>query len=256
VRLISPFKDHYDAHLRDGDLSLTWERVTRVASASANPHGDRVELDRRRLAPYRVAVQMREELPKLDLTRTSYLGRLAVGIAGKVYAFYCETVPWWDWREDPPKFAVATSGLAEDYADRVERFEDRPKGEKARRPASRHEAGYHPFYETVYSPSRAGVAAWAETWTGATTGPEPHLACGSPIYLVVGSTILANPNLGNLGIFRLFGLDPFQVAQEIEVYLGNELATQRDPIPARTDELIRDAHGFDKHSFRNSAPRS
>jgi hypothetical protein len=32
------------------------------------------------------------------------------------------------------------------------------------------------------------------------------------------------------------------------------MALQRDLVPARTDELIRDAHGFDNRSFRNTKP--
>lgn len=49
-------------------------------------------------------------------------------------------------------------------------------------------------------------------------------------------------------------VDPFQCYQEIDMCLGSALAQQLDPIPERTPDLIRDAHGFDKDSFRNTKP--
>lgn len=61
-----------------------------------------------------------------------------------------------------------------------------------------------------------------------------------------------NPNLGRIGFQKL--VDPYTAHQEIEMFLSSTLATEKNPIPKRTQELIRDAHGFDKNSFRNTKP--
>jgi hypothetical protein len=49
-------------------------------------------------------------------------------------------------------------------------------------------------------------------------------------------------------------LDAASAYQEIEMYFSNNLAQQIDPVPERTQELIRDQHGFDKYSFKQVAP--
>ncbi len=43
---------------------------------------------------------------------------------------------------------------------------------------------------------------------------------------------------------------PTEAFQEISMYLGNELARQREPISTISDEIMRDKKGFDKWSFR------
>lgn len=88
-----------------------------------------------------------------------------------------------------------------------------------------------------------------------------HRRLDTPIFSLSSarSTVLSvNPCLSPRGMYdvsytSLFG-DPRAVYQEIEMYLGTHLAQQVDPIPARTDDLIRDAHGFDKLSFRHGRP--
>ena len=44
-----------------------------------------------------------------------------------------------------------------------------------------------------------------------------------------------------------------QVWQNVDRFLGNEMAVQEDP-PPLSDELRRDAHGFDEWSFKQPAP--
>lgn len=74
---------------------------------------------------------------------------------------------------------------------------------------------------------------------------EGHGDCSDP-------SLTKNPSLKNLGVFRVW--DANETWQEIDQYLGNEMATQFDPNSARTDELARDYHGFDDMSFKNAAP--
>ena len=57
-----------------------------------------------------------------------------------------------------------------------------------------------------------------------------------------------NPCLAELGFERV--IPPFDAYQKLESYLFNELAEQNDPPVEISDDIRRDSHGFDKHSFR------
>jgi hypothetical protein len=81
---------------------------------------------------------------------------------------------------------------------------------------------------------------------------EAFIAVHSPIFNIsrVGGTtfIIVNPILKGLNFASQ--VDPFTAYQEIEMYIGNELAVQMDPNVKRTDDEIRDSKGMDKWSFR------
>lgn len=65
--------------------------------------------------------------------------------------------------------------------------------------------------------------------------------------------IATNPRLADLGFQRV--MDPFTCFQEIEMFLGNQLA-QTDLAPHRvgSDDVIARQKGFDEQSFRTAAP--
>ena len=86
---------------------------------------------------------------------------------------------------------------------------------------------------------------------------ELFLKVGTPCFLIEISygtqrCITLNPNLRKLGFASK--LDSFTCYQELDMFLGNQMAQQKDPVPQRTDDLIRDQHGFNDKSFRNTAP--
>ena len=68
---------------------------------------------------------------------------------------------------------------------------------------------------------------------------------------VHGMVLERNPVLRDLGWQR--HAEPFSVWQSVDQYLGNQMARQEDPEPL-SDELRRDAHGFDDRSFKTDAP--
>lgn len=88
--------------------------------------------------------------------------------------------------------------------------------------------------------------------------PEVHRFFRSPILHVYkpargrSYTCVISPRLKDLS-FSSIRL-PHLVAQDIDQYLGNQMARQLDPVPVRTQELIRDAHGFDDTSFKHGTP--
>lgn len=57
-----------------------------------------------------------------------------------------------------------------------------------------------------------------------------------------------NPCLADLDFASI--IPPFDAYQKLESYLFNELAEQNDPPVEISDDIRRDSHGFDRHSFR------
>ena len=66
--------------------------------------------------------------------------------------------------------------------------------------------------------------------------------------------IEANPRLNAYAFAKV--KDPYTARQEIEQYIGNNLAQQRDPEVHVSDEIRAESHGFDKHSFRRDPSKS
>jgi len=258
MRLISSFKDHYDAFLRDGDLSTTWERKT--ATVTESPLGpENVTLKTMRLVQWKTAITMAEEFPDLMYRPEYYrydvkIPTAVISIAGKLHLVLCIREGW------HPKNAACDykPTWAGSYNEAIGKFKEPAEYliKNRRLPVSESVKRYYShepiFADEKFTASERGLAAWQEKWGSATSTIESHVACNSPVYIVRGDTVVANPNLADFGLYRR--IDAYTIAQEIEVYMNNELAVQRDPIPKRTDELIRDAHGFDKHSFRNTQP--
>lgn len=68
-----------------------------------------------------------------------------------------------------------------------------------------------------------------------------------------GMMIQYNALLRPVEFFRVF--DPYRAYQEIAMYLGN-MAFPNKPIPHISDEVMAEAKGFDKFSFRKDPQRS
>jgi hypothetical protein len=80
---------------------------------------------------------------------------------------------------------------------------------------------------------------------------EIHRHFNSPVFAIsldrnVKMTI--NPCLKDYHFQQV--MQPFEVFQEISMYLGNKLVSQMDPNPPISDELKAQSKGFDKYSFR------
>ncbi|MCK5613350.1 hypothetical protein KAR91_66385 [Candidatus Pacearchaeota archaeon] len=111
-----------------------------------------------------------------------------------------------------------------------------------------------------------GVAAWIEKYNHQIT-TDIFITIKSPIFLlkysrdewssVSGrsfiSMIIVNPRLADYKIQSI--IDPFTAYQEVDMYLGNELVGNFEPMPNFGDELKRDAHGMDNWSFKQQGPK-
>lgn len=93
-----------------------------------------------------------------------------------------------------------------------------------------------------------------ETWVGRVLDDETFIKNGAPIILAQktgrgGQLVLkTNPRLLDYEFIKVF--DPIAAFQEISMYLGNNMAKQVDPSENFSDDMKRDAAGFDKWSFR------
>ena len=97
-----------------------------------------------------------------------------------------------------------------------------------------------------------GWKQWQESVRNKMVIPdETHRYWKTPI-IAWNNEYVINPCLKELGFQKI--VDPYTAFQEIDMYLGNNMADQFDPTLGRTDNEIRDSHGMDKWSFRNPAP--
>lgn len=76
--------------------------------------------------------------------------------------------------------------------------------------------------------------------------PMPAGARYRPDYITI------NPSLRDIGLHRCF--NPYTLWTKLDEYLNTNMAVQEDPVSNVSDELKRDAHGFDEHSFVGPAP--
>lgn len=113
----------------------------------------------------------------------------------------------------------------------------------------------HPFNE-------GGINAWYQGCNQTQKVQDIFIKVKTPIFLMKRPEVrlnsgtvefYVNPNLSEYGIQRLF--DPWTMYQEIEMYLSNTLAVGVEKIPIFSDELKRDAHGFDNWSFKQIGPK-
>jgi hypothetical protein len=74
----------------------------------------------------------------------------------------------------------------------------------------------------------------------------------TPVFAYGGNKIgfIKNPCLKDLGFQKLW--HPYNAAQEIEMFLNNNLCVNNTPVmPVGSDKIIAESKGFDKYSFRN-----
>jgi len=110
------------------------------------------------------------------------------------------------------------------------------------------------------TPSKRWYELSPKTWksylaeTNLNPGNEIHIKYDCPVmvYLEGGwegkNELILNPRLSEYKFQKI--MDPFTCYQEIEMFLGNDLAKQIDPNIHISDELKAQSKGFDKWSFR------
>ena len=77
----------------------------------------------------------------------------------------------------------------------------------------------------------------------------------TPVFIVLchdwqkRALLKINPQLSKYSFFKIF--PPAQAYQELEMYYGTQLVSELDPAQITDSEVLRDAKGFDKYSFKH-----
>lgn len=74
-----------------------------------------------------------------------------------------------------------------------------------------------------------------------------------PIFAINGEGLILNFPLDNVKFGKV--KDPYTAYQEIDMFLGNQLAEANDPdMPVGGDKIIAESKGYNKQSFRMESP--
>lgn len=96
------------------------------------------------------------------------------------------------------------------------------------------------------------VTNWVYGYTNKKDLLSVFVSLGTPIFIIEyydhKVQLNINPKLKDYGIPSLY--DPWSIYQKLEQYLSNELVDLKFPPFSMSDELKRDAHGFDVTSFK------
>lgn len=239
MRIISPFKDYYDTaqeHVRD-DLPR-YIRVTKSyplncsAQARTPEHANIIAPGERLLALY------------LAMPRCLGMSSGLIAFCGKLYPFYVSAY-YDDGRyhrevlHTPDKYIAHIlkmkelgdlhGGIGKDEARKlISAFEAKPRSEWDRDLSRFNWETYSKKYPTL--------------------GDNIFRAFDAPVLLVLQEAFQVNPCLRPFNLAAR--VPPYEAYQEIDMFLGNNLAKQEDPSSSMTDALKIHAHGFDKWSFR------
>jgi hypothetical protein len=244
MRIISSYKDFYDAYLQDREEPV-WEREERQV-AVFNPNAGALPV---MLEPYREAVRALHEMPTFQYKDPNYhpyamhrntISSYVLVVCGVIVGFY--DGGFTDWKQLLEKYPNGESKAFGPY-----------KPKRVERSSYQHK--HKPFAEYSHYGSQ-GWDMWASMYQGKNVGPSSHIVADAPTYLVKSSgtwtEVTANPQIKILGLTKY--LPAPELSQRIDLYMNNELVKEKNPIPERTQTLIRDAHGFDNQSFKNTKP--
>jgi len=247
MRIISPFRDYYDglaSHDKaDKPVYVRKPRELEIKDVPGFPLGFKMPV------------------PAWD----RFISRFCLGVCGKAFIGYrSEWKVYWTYPDVIDDVEALTFYPDDSHAivPHYTQHQRRALREKVRKMTGgrRWERGREKVWGDNFRFSQKGWDAWLESRPDELLlGDKPFLAADSPLLYWYGhpdykkrDVVIVNPDLSSL---QLTGVLPVTtLAQEIEMYLGNQLAKQMDPTTTRTQEDVRDSKGFDKRSFKSRAP--
>ena len=118
---------------------------------------------------------------------------------------------------------------------------------------SRSYTSFHSLFGKSLLSSKNAVDDWKASHLNPRDMQNIFISISTPIFIISridNETVMTiNPKLKEYGIQNLY--DPWTMYQKIEQYLSNELVDLKFPPFEMSNELKRDAHGFDDKSFKN-----
>lgn len=249
MKILSKFRDYYDSAQAYGhDDSRVYVRETRELTRVTNAW------------PYSDAI-----LQHLFEVRRAY-GQVPglLLFCGAAWPVWREADRWSD--ADPFEGALARTHTLPVWERRFTRLRDLPSDDPERKDRERSIDAYDGKLYSNTTMSEAAMVESHERLAGQRFGEDLLIGERAPIALVLTALrgswtfdlqervrVIVNPSLQDLDFHRI--LDPFSAYQEIETFLGNQLA-EADAAPLRvgSDAVVAQQKGFDDQSFRTAAP--
>jgi len=256
MRILSKFSDYYD-HVVGHSTEPVWERRTHEFPL------DPVIKTQLTLEHTKLLDKMYEEMPKPSIKYkenrwkcNDTLDYMVIGFCGKVFPiFRCPNVDdsKVDHLYDRPKVKFKTFTKPSEFTNLFNKvYKDRMVCGESR------------WRHVPFGFTDSACERWNEKYNHQVT-TEIFIALKSPIFIIkpmrfpdenpprMGSKIEVNPNLADLNFQRV--VEPYTAYQEVDMFLGNQLVGNFEPMPDFGDELKRDAHGMDDWSFKQKGPK-
>lgn len=260
MRLISDFHDYYDTALSHGiDSTLIYNRKTEENEFFIDPQSGSKSFGDETAEILRPAIEILLEMPH-EMKCYAYRKRSAddpcatvepgiVGFCGFLFPYISipQSFPY----NAKPVYSYSMENIVTTCFDEIEKW-------KSADPTI-----FQKSLEEKYEPLRSwsNIQFSVDRWNRIvkmceTKIDETFIKLGLPIFhLRLKSrwkthqfVLVTNPILRELGFQKV---KPADVAfQEISMYLGNELVSQKDPNDTISDDTKIHKHGFDKWSFR------
>lgn len=247
MRIVSKFYDYYDKALAYGiDTDILYVRETKEIILPPILYWE----------PQKSQERQKFELFKLaqDLPRANVGDRIAyiVAFCGKIYPVYAFNFGWGLDKSDY-KFYYSIDSIRRDFNNKEFITAANEKYSKENVDDALEEISLLLSNKTGYYHQNIKVDN-VDNLIGKEIGDDVFRYYDSPIILVrakhssADMPITINPRLNEIDFIK--AVDPVTAFQEISMYLGSNLAKQKDPEVNHSDELKAEIHGFNKWSFR------
>jgi len=246
MKIVSKFKDYYDnafGWYNDEPMYIREKKIIEFEDT-------KYLLKTKEYKQFREAIEIIENMPDYGDTDTfEYGDKKLIAFCGKAYPFYL----------------IHNSVLGKYFKEicysckNIEKFlkQNEKENKKLIERLNINKIKFH-YYSKGYGQINH------KTWEDFTSKFNFNLSSNifrelnSPIYLLekfrFKFILTVNPLLKDYNFQSQ--VDPYTAYQELEIYLGNDLVNQVDPNINMTDELKRDAKGFDNWSFKRHKEES
>lgn len=241
MRIISNFRDYYDSVLISSEP--VWERRAKefkLPDSAISREIEKIASEAFLTAP----------IPMHPLIDSQDYRKILLGFCGKLYPVHIYYA-----RDEIGVFRRSKSFLSVDeYEEHFKTFHkernDVPVWRRYRSARQRMRSDTIAFW---YGYEELDLSTWDVAYQQHPVLAQLFIDHNTPIFIIRSDSnhpvITINPSLQDWLIQSIF--DPWTAAQEIEMFLGNNLVDISNPPCIMTDNLKRDAHGFTGASFKN-----
>ena len=257
MRIISNFRDYYDNTGYYGSDDRVWVRKRQEHQLKHIPHRfamvDHSPTNHFDIKTNKVLSDALYDIPNIRQRWIRYSSIeindfiIVVGFCGKLYPI----ITHWREEEISGSYIHSTYSDVDAYLSMIDDFYD---GKVIISDTS--------SFNSNFAFTRRGIDDWIEKYNERINLQEIFIDLNTPLFILqrhngIGVSgkinLVINPCMMDYNLMSQF--HPFTVHQEIDMYLGNDLAMCPLNDFEMSDELIRDSKGMDKWSFRQKGPK-